>query len=116
MEEQRLCLADLLVEYAAAEAHQEPLPSATLPLITAPEVKASNKLRSALLLLRRDREVNRSEGRLELARLPEMPGIAPQSQWAHWVFFREQTVALGGAAEKSRLRSPEYWSRPFHVV
>jgi hypothetical protein len=38
--------------------------------------------------------MQREEKRLLITPLPEVPGIPHQSQWAHWVFSRQESVAL----------------------
>ncbi|MBV8728588.1 MAG: hypothetical protein JO336_02140 [Acidobacteriia bacterium] len=89
-----MLLHELLTAYARAEAHLESPPPQSLPLITSPRVTQPATWRNRLRLLRRFARIMREEDRLGVTSLPEAAGIAPQSQWVHWVFSREQTLSL----------------------
>ena len=87
--------ADLLTEYANVEAHLEGAERpAVVPVVSAARATVSAGWRSRLRLLRRFLRLHREEGRSSQTPLPEGHDIPPLSQWVHWVFSREDTLAL----------------------
>jgi hypothetical protein len=84
---------DLLTEYARSEGHLD-LPSRpSLPLVRAVRAKPSGGWRGRLWLLRRFARFMWKK-RSPLSSLPSARNIPPQSQWMHWVFSREDTLAV----------------------
>ena len=89
-----MLLDDLLTEYANAEAHLEGAARPALPVVSAARATVSGGWRSRLWLLRRFLRLHREGGRSRQTPLPEGHDIPPLSQWVHWVFSREDTLAL----------------------
>jgi hypothetical protein len=94
-------LTDLLAAYAESESLEDSFRSTPLPVIT--EVRApSGRWRDWLWLLRRFVRIQRRERRAPLTELPTASGVAPQSQWVHWAFSRDDTLALVRRCRKER--------------
>lgn len=84
---------DLLTEYGRAEAHiEETRP--VLPAVAAQRAKIPGGWLGRLRLFRRVIRLQRKEKRSRQSALPHARAIPPQSQWVHWVFFREDTLRL----------------------
>lgn len=84
---------DLLTEYARAEAEPEASPRDPLPIVTAPGARSGGWM-NQIRLVRRLIRVQQEERRTHPTPLPQASEAASQCQWAHWVFSREETLAL----------------------
>lgn len=84
---------DLLSAYADAEAHVDVPAGPVLPVVTAAYAASGGK-RGRLWLLRRFLRIQWQERRSPATDLPRARNIPPQSQWEHWIFSREDTLAL----------------------
>ncbi len=93
---------DLLTEYERAEACLEGPRGPALPVVTARRAQPSSCWRGRFRLLRRFIRLKRAESRSPVTALPGAPDIPPQSQWVHWVFSREETVALVRSCRKEK--------------
>lgn len=82
---------DLLTEYANAEQNLQLPTRPALPAFTAANAKSSRKWRDRGWVFRRFVQIQRQGKRSRPTPLPESAGIAPQSQWAHWILSREDT-------------------------
>ena len=89
-----MLMDDLMTEYARVEADPEAPFRPALPAITAPRARTSNGWRGKLWLFRRFLGIQRIERSFRQTPLPQASNVSPQSQWVHWVFPREYTVAL----------------------
>ena len=96
-------LDDLLAAYARVEGDPGFSSFETLPMVSTGRAKSSGGWRSRWRLLRRFAGMKREEGRAPLAPLPEVPNIPPQSEWVHWVFSQEDTLALVRRCRKERV-------------
>ncbi len=95
-------LDDLLAEYANAEAHAEVPVRPARPIVTAARAASPGGWRRRLWLVRRLVRLQLEERRSRVTCLPEAPNVTPQSQWAHWVFVREETVRLVRRCRRER--------------
>jgi hypothetical protein len=93
---------DLLSAYADAEAHLDVPAGPVLPIVTAARAPSSGGTRGRLWLLRRFLRIQWQERRSPATNLPRVRDIPPQSQWVHWTFSREETLALVRRCRKER--------------
>ena len=93
---------DLLSAYADAEARLDLPAGPVLPVVTAERAPSSAGARERLWLLRRMLRIQWLQRRAPATDLPQMRDIPPQSQWVHWVFSREDTLALVRRCRKER--------------
>lgn len=84
---------DLLTAYARAEQEPEAPPCESLAMVTARRAKGSG-WRNHWRLVRRLIRVQQEERRTSRTPLPSSDAPAVRSQWAHWVYSREDTLAL----------------------
>jgi hypothetical protein len=104
----RACLtlvADVLSEYAKAEAHLDGPALPSLPLITALRAKPSGGWTGRWRLMRRFLRLERTERRSPPTPLPDGRGIPAFSQWVHWVLSREETLRLIRRCRQERVSS-----------
>jgi hypothetical protein len=85
---------DLLTEYARVEADPLTMPRPAFAPVDAPRAKGSGGWLNRLRMMRRVVRLQREEVRSRPTSLPRASDIPPHSQWVHWVFSREETVAL----------------------
>lgn len=97
-----MLMDNLLAEYARAEAGLEAPALPVLPPVTAMRATSTGGWRGRLRLFGRFIRLQREERRARQTALPEVRGIPPQSQWVHWVFSREATIALVRRCRKER--------------
>jgi hypothetical protein len=131
-----MLMDELLTEYAKLEANIELPPVPSLPAVSEVRANAPGGWRGYLRLLRRFVRIKRAESRSPITPLPAAQDIPPYSQWVHWVFSREETLALVRRCRKERaslsgamvaaaccglrdcLPGPEFlfkWQLPFNV-
>jgi len=93
---------DLLSAYADAEAHLDVRSNPVLPVVTATSAAASGGALGRLWVFRRFLRLQSQERRLRATGLPRADNIPPQSQWVHWKFSREDTLALVRRCRKEK--------------
>jgi hypothetical protein len=89
-----MLVEDLLTEYARVESNPIALPRPGLRAVTAARARFSGGWRDRFWLVRRLLRLQREESRSPQTKLPESGAKSPQSQWAHWVLSRAETLAL----------------------
>jgi hypothetical protein len=97
-----MLMDELLTEYAKLEANIELPPIPALPAVSEVRAKKSGGWRGNLRLFRRFVRMKRAESRSPVTSLPAAQNIPPYSQWVHWVFSREETLALVRRCRKER--------------
>ena len=89
-----MLMDDLLAGYARAEGNADLPGGPGLPIVTPSWAKESGGWRSRWRLLRRVARLMRDERTAPLVPVPQGCGVPPLSQWVHWVFSRQDTIAL----------------------
>jgi hypothetical protein len=98
-----MLLGDLLAEYANAEAHLEAPDAPSLQIISAARATPSGGWVARWRLIRRTVRLQLAERRSGFTPLPRGFDVPPLSQWVHWVFSREETVALVRRCRKEQV-------------
>ena len=89
-----LIIDDLLSEYARMEENSDTPQRGALTAITVMRAKSLGTWTGRLRVLRRAIHLQIEERRSRQTPLPAAYDVPPQSQWVHWVFSREETLAL----------------------
>jgi len=97
-----MLLDDLLTQYATVERHGEGASRPDLPVISASRARGPGRLADRLRLARRFVRLLREEARSPQTPLPAGENVPPLSQWVHWVFSREETLALVRRCRRER--------------
>jgi len=85
---------DLLTDYAAIESGLDGPLRPARPPVSPSRATWTGGWRQRWWMLRRMIRLQREDRRDRQTPLPDRSGIPPQSQWAHWIWPADQTVAL----------------------